>query len=55
MFKCDFSSRRFRPKNGYGPDGRDQNKGIGQTKQIKKWVLARPKRPKYGHWPERRD
>ena len=29
--------------------------GIGQTEQTEIWVLARPNRPKYGHWPDRTD
>ena len=33
----------------------DQNVGIGQTKQTKTWVLARPNRPKYGYSPDRTD
>ena len=35
------------------PDRTDRNMGIGQTKQTKIWVLARPNRPKFGYWPDR--
>ena len=37
----------------YWPDQTDRNMVIGQTKQTKIWVLARPNRPKYGYWPDR--
>ena len=39
----------------YWPDQTDQNMGIGQTKQTKIWVLARPNRPKYGYRPDQTD
>ena len=37
-----------RPKNGFCPDGTDQNTGINQTEQTEIWVLNRSSRQNIG-------